>query len=210
MWCCAWRNDQWNDQAAPAHVYRWPRWALSTCWVPRPRSGRALARWWRRSVGPAAVSRGFPPGAQPVTVGRCRSVSSALPSNRACGSPAHGSPTSFTAGIRLLPPGPVRPWRNDGPVEADQAHELWGGVHHHPPAVPARSLVPLGHKQRQPSDRIAPDLVELAGGVPVAEVAHPAAQEPIDLLHDLLDRPPQPLPRRERTDTIAGVLHRPA
>src|SRR5688572_23290156 len=48
-------------------------------------------------------------------------VSSARPSNRACGSPAHGSPTSFTAGIRLLPPGPVRPGGDNGSIQVDQA-----------------------------------------------------------------------------------------
>jgi hypothetical protein len=31
------------------------------------------------------------------------SVSSPSPSNRACGSPAHGSPTSFTGGVRPEP-----------------------------------------------------------------------------------------------------------
>jgi hypothetical protein len=35
-----------------------------------------------------------------------RSVSSPRPSNRACGSPAHGSPTPFTGGVR---PEPARP-----------------------------------------------------------------------------------------------------
>lgn len=36
-----------------------------------------------------------------------RSVSSPRPSNRVCGSPAHGSPTPFTGGVRFHPPGPV-------------------------------------------------------------------------------------------------------
>jgi pimeloyl-ACP methyl ester carboxylesterase len=39
-------------------------------------------------------------------VTRSRPVSSPRPSNRACGSPAHGSPTSFTGGVR---PEPARP-----------------------------------------------------------------------------------------------------
>ena len=54
-----------------------------------------------------------------------RPVSSARPSNRACGSPAHGSPTSFTAGIRSSPPGPVGPGGDDDSIKADQA-ELVG------------------------------------------------------------------------------------
>jgi ABC-2 type transport system ATP-binding protein len=41
--------------------------------------------------------------------GRLVLVSSRPPSNRACGSPAHGSPTSVAGGIRLFPPGPVGP-----------------------------------------------------------------------------------------------------
>jgi len=46
-------------------------------------------------------------------------------SNRACGSPAHGSPTSFTAGIRLSPPVPAGSGGNNDSVEIDQA-ELVG------------------------------------------------------------------------------------
>jgi hypothetical protein len=43
-------------------------------------------------------------GAGAVTL--MRSVSNPRPSNRACGSPAHGSPTPFTGGVR---PEPARP-----------------------------------------------------------------------------------------------------
>jgi NAD(P)-dependent dehydrogenase (short-subunit alcohol dehydrogenase family) len=39
-------------------------------------------------------------------VTRARSVSSPRPSNRACGSPAHGSPTPFTGSVRPLPARP--------------------------------------------------------------------------------------------------------
>ena len=47
-------------------------------------------------------SLGFP---RAVVFGcRDRSVSSARPSNRACRSPAHGSPTSFTGGVRPREP----------------------------------------------------------------------------------------------------------
>src|SRR5450759_1489393 len=59
---------------------------------------------------PASLSAGgFPwrlvgSGAGAVTL--MRSVSSPRPSNRACGSPAHGSPTPFTGGVR---PEPARP-----------------------------------------------------------------------------------------------------
>ena len=79
---------------------------------PRPVGGRRLRR--------AALPTGL--------------VSSRRPSNRACGSPAHGSPTSFTAGIRLSPPGPVGPGRDDGSVEADQARA--GRASGRPPSQP--------------------------------------------------------------------------
>jgi len=51
-----------------------------------------------------ATSRMVGSGAGAVTL--MRSVSSPRPSNRACGSPAHGSPTPFTGGVR---PEPARP-----------------------------------------------------------------------------------------------------
>ena len=35
--------------------------------------------------------------------------------------PAHGSPTPFTAGIRLFPPGLARPGRDGDSIQADQA-----------------------------------------------------------------------------------------
>ena len=90
--------------------------------------GRELARLPFLVVGPTA----FEFLRFPVRVSHCRgrdqgvcSVSSSRPSNRACGSPAHGSPTSFAAGIRLLPPGFARPGRGDDSVQVDQA-ELVG------------------------------------------------------------------------------------
>jgi hypothetical protein len=43
------------------------------------------------------------------------------PRFRACGSPAHGSPTPFTTGIRLPPPVPEGPGGDDVPRKADQA-----------------------------------------------------------------------------------------
>ena len=58
--------------------------------------------------------------------------------------------------------------------------------------------------------RVVLDRVEMAGRVPVAEVARPAAQVPVEVLHDLLDGDQQPLARRDLTNPVAGVLHRPA
>jgi site-specific DNA recombinase len=48
----------------------------------------------------------------------------------------------------------------------------------------------------------------VVGGVSVAEVARPAAQEHVDVLHDHVDREQQPPAVRELTDAVAGVLHR--
>jgi hypothetical protein len=88
--------------------------------------GRELARWQRLAVGLGAcvppVSRSGVPPRWPWSA--C-SVSSSRPSNRACGSPAHGSPTFFTGGVRLDPPGPVGSGCDDDAVEGDQA-ELVG------------------------------------------------------------------------------------
>jgi hypothetical protein len=43
-------------------------------------------------------------------------------------------------------------------------------------------------QQRQAAVRVRDDLIELDGRVAVAEVARPAAQKPVEVLHDLLDR----------------------
>ena len=52
------------------------------------------------------------------------------------------------------------------------------------------------------------DLVEGASGVSVAEVARPAAQEPVDVLHDRLDWQQQPAAVREFMEPLSGVLDR--
>ena len=73
-------------------------------------------------------------------VAQClRPVSSPRPSNRACGSPAHGSPTSFTAGIRRDPPGPEGSGCGDGSCQVDQAQVVRGGEGHHVPPEGAAS-----------------------------------------------------------------------
>lgn len=63
-------------------------------------------------------------------------------------------------------------------------------------------------QQRQAAVRVRDDLIELDGRVAVAEVARPAAQKPVEVLHDLLDRPAQPVSRGELSHTITGALHR--
>jgi hypothetical protein len=54
------------------------------------------------------------------------------------------------------------------------------------------------------------DQVEVAGRVSVAEVARPAAQIPVEVLHHIVNIEQQPLARRDFSDAFAGVLHRPA
>src|SRR5215210_3815341 len=77
-------------------------------------------------------------------------VSSPRPSNRACGSPAHGSPTSFTAGIRLSPPSPEGPGGGHGSCELDQSELVGRGIGHDVPAKATGAAVPLGDEDRQP------------------------------------------------------------
>src|SRR6266542_6481818 len=45
----------------------------------------------------------------------------------------------------------------------------------------------VGHKQHEAVDRLVLEPVEVAGRVPVTEVARPAAQVAVEILHDLLD-----------------------
>src|SRR5215210_7098455 len=94
------------------------------------------------------------------------------------------SPSAF--GSRS--PRPVWPWRDDGSVKADQPHPVRRLVDDRPPAVPVAAVVTLGDEARQAHERVERDLVEGVGGVSVPEVPRPAAQEAVDVLHDLLDR----------------------
>jgi hypothetical protein len=135
------------------------------------------------------------------------SVSSSRPSIRACGSPAHGSPTFFTGGVRLDPPGLVGPGCDDDAIEGDQAEIVGRSVELIEAPSPA-ALVPLGHEQGQPHQRILSDLAEGVGGVPVPEIARPAAQEQVDVSHDFFDRCGQPGPHGHKPDAVSGVLHR--
>jgi hypothetical protein len=51
------------------------------------------------------------------------------------------------------------------------------------------------------------DLVEGLGRVSIAEVARPAAQEPVEVLDDVLDGEQQPFARGDLPDALPGVLH---
>ena len=141
--------------------------------------------------------------------GQACSVSGSRPSNRACGSPAHGSPTSFTAGIRSFPPGPEGSGCGDDPVKADQAELVGRGESNHGPAEPSTTPMPLGQEQRQPHPQVPGDLVEVPRRVAEPEVCGPAADEPVDLGHDHLDGQQQPAPvddRRSGRGLAARVL----
>src|SRR2546423_4651337 len=93
------------------------------------------------------------------------SVSSSRPSNRACGSPAHGLPTSFTAGIRLVPPGLADPGLHDDSIEADQTELRRVGRHQHPPAEGAAAPVAPADELRDPGVDVPSDLAEALGRV---------------------------------------------
>src|SRR3954454_6541831 len=86
-------------------------------------------------------------------------------SNRACGSPAHGSPTPFTAGIRFLPPGLEGPGRDDSSMEVDQAALVRRQAGDAFPAVSPAAFVSLPDDDRQPFQRIVSDLPEAYSGV---------------------------------------------
>jgi hypothetical protein len=66
----------------------------------------------------------------------------------------------------------------------------------------------VGHKHHEAVDGLVLEPVEMTGRVPVTEVARPATQIAVEILHDLLDRQQQPLVRRQFTDAVAGMLHR--
>src|SRR5215218_3605268 len=101
-------------------------------------------------------------------------------------------------------PRPVGSWRDDGSVEVDQSEAVRGLVGDRPPAVPPAALVALGDEPRQAVERVEVDVVELAGGVSVAEIARPAAQEAVDVLHDVVNWDEQPAPVRDLTGPVAG------
>src|SRR5260370_14797554 len=81
-------------------------------------------------------------------------------SNRACGSPAPGSPTPFTGGMRFLPPGLVSPGRDDDSRHADQAIPVGREVDDRGQAEAPPAFVPPPHEDRQPRVGIVPYLDE--------------------------------------------------
>src|SRR5437764_7619709 len=88
---------------------------------------------------------------------------------RACGAPAHGLPTPFTAGIRRHPPGPEGPGCGNGSVKADQAELVIGREGDDPASERSGAAMFLGEESRYPHQRVTPDLLEAQGRVPVTE-----------------------------------------
>jgi len=68
--------------------------------------------------------------------------------------------------------------------------------------------VALAREPGQPFQGVLADRVEHPGGVPVAEVPAPAAQELIKLLHDPFVGQQQPFPVSDLTDPVTGMLCR--
>jgi hypothetical protein len=109
---------------------RLSRCSQRTCGGRRPRAQRETpASWQRRAVLAHRLARPLAGGSAGGASARTawpteRQFPPAATSNRACGSLAHGSPTSFTAGIRsspLDPPVPERTGGDDESIEADQS-----------------------------------------------------------------------------------------
>src|SRR4029450_1883769 len=114
---------------------------------------------------------------------------------------------SSPATFGLAAPVPEGSGRNDGPIEADQAHPAGRQEHLFEAPSPGSSAVALlGQPDREPLEGVVPDLAEDPGGVAVAEVVRPAAQEQVEVPDDVLDRHPQPLPAGDLPDPVAGSL----
>src|SRR5437879_10843607 len=87
---------------------------------------------------------GFPVGcASPDARGPAVPSPAPATSTRACGSPAHGLPTPFTAVIRFLPPGLSRPGRDHSPMQTQQPAPIHRLVAQDGPAEAASAFVPL-------------------------------------------------------------------
>src|ERR1035438_1575728 len=109
--------------------------------LPGPGCGVASRPTWTTDVAGLA-----PAGSQP-----CRLLL-----------PAHGSPTFFTAGIRLPGPGPVGSGSDSGSGDPDESHAI-GRSGDPPVAIAALLLVPFGEKQSEPFDGIFIQQAEAAG-----------------------------------------------
>src|SRR5258707_11687858 len=98
----------------------------------------------------------------PSPVARSAPFPAPAASNRACGSLAHGSPTPFTAGIRLAPPVPEGPGVDDDSRQGDQPELIRGLEGDHRPAEVTRAAAALADQPCQPPPLLAPVLFAAA------------------------------------------------
>jgi hypothetical protein len=103
-------------------------------------------------------------------------------------------------------PWPVGARWDDGSVEVDQPETIRGLAGNSPPPEPSVTLMADGDEDRQPVDRVKGDRVEGLGRVSVAEIARPAAQQPVKVLDDVLDGEQQPFARGDPPNALPGVL----
>src|SRR3954447_1524384 len=103
-------------------------------------------------------------------------------------------------------PRPVGSWRDDGSVEVDQPEPVWRLVGDDLHAVAPAAFVALADEPREAVGGVVADLVEGVVGVSVAKVARPAAQEAVDVLHDVFDGYQQPASVGDLPDPVAGAL----
>ena len=95
-------------------------------------------------------------------------------------------------------------------TQVDQSHSIRRAAKDRSVAEAVAAFVAFGHEEREPSDRVGGDPVEVGRRVSMTEVAGPAAQEHVDVPHDVFDWQHQPGPVRDLTQSIASVLHCPA
>src|SRR3954469_14752601 len=74
------------------------------------------------------------------------------------------------------------------------------------PQSPA-TAVAFAQEQSYAHPHVVSDLAEMLGRVPIPEVSGPAAQECIDVPHDRFSIDEQPVPGRELTNPVPGMLH---
>src|SRR5215218_2661794 len=145
---------------------------------------RTLGLAWLR-LDPGALLLGRVGGRQPAPRGAAdwREAPPAAASNRACGSPAHGSPTSFTGWHTRAW---VAPFRSGDGCRAESPTRGEAGD----PVAAVESVLGAGEDREALVD-VGVDLGELPRRVAVAEVIAPAAQRAVEIL----DRPFQRQPR---------------
>jgi hypothetical protein len=112
-------------------------------------------------------------------------------------------------GIRFIPPGPVGPGCDHGSTQAHQPATIRRQVTDNGHAKAASAFVSLADEQCEQVVDVALELAEAGRGVAVAEIARPAPQKPVQVIHHHLDRQPQPGAHRQGGDVLPAELHCP-